>query len=89
MNNLDAVAILTVNEFDILNSFPEEERHVLVNITQEQLDEIAVLAQEKLFKFMHDSFWSDYSDSVREATMEVLNLDFDDDYNIVKESDSE
>lgn len=86
MSNLDAVAILTVNEFDILNSFPEEERQILdiTNLSQDQLDEIALLAQEKLFKFISDEFWSEYSDSVREAAMEVLGLDFDEEFNLVK-----
>lgn len=81
---LESVSILGVNDIDVLNSFPEEEHYLLKNLTQEQLDEIAVLAGEKLFKFMHDSFWAEYSDSVREAAMEVLDLDFDEEFNLTK-----
>lgn len=81
---LESVSILGVNDIDVLNSFPEEERYLLESLTQEQLEEIAIVAEGKLFKFMHDSFWADYSDSIREATIEVLDLDFDEDFNLVK-----
>jgi hypothetical protein len=83
---LEAVGILTVNEFDIQNSFGEEERETLniKKLTQEQLEEIAFLAQKKLFGFMNENFWTEFSDSVRDATMEVLELEYDDNFKLVK-----
>lgn len=79
------VALLTINDFDILNSFPEEERRLVRDITEEQFMEIAPLAWEKIKSQLGDTFWEVFSDSIREATMEVLDLDFDDNYNLVKE----
>lgn len=78
-------ALLTINDFDILNVFPEEERHLVRDITEEQFMDIAPLAWEKIKSQLGDTFWEVFSDSIREATMEVLDLDFDDDYNLVKE----
>ena len=79
------VGILSINSFDIRNSFPDEERSILNNLTQEQIMEIAPLAWEKMRSELGDVFWEVFSDSIREATMEVLNLEFDDYYNIVEE----
>lgn len=79
------VGILSINSFDIRNSFPDEERSILNNLTQEQIMEIAPLAWEKMRSEFGDVFWEVFSDSIREATMEVLDLEFDDDYNIVEE----
>ena len=79
------VGILSINSFDIRNSFPDEERNILNNLTQEQIMEIAPLAWEKMRSELGDVFWEVFSDSIREATMEVLNLEFDDYYNIVEE----
>lgn len=80
-----SVGILTINGFDVVNSFPDEEREMVRNITSEQLNAIAPLAWEKIKESLGDSFWEIFSDSIREATMEVLDLDFDDDYKLVKE----
>ena len=80
-----SVGILTINGFDVVNSFPDEERGMVRNITSEQLNAIAPLAWEKIKESLGDSFWEIFSDSIREATMEVLDLDFDDDYKLVKE----
>ena len=80
-----SVGILTINGFDVLNSFPEEERRLVRDITEEQFMEIAPLAWEKIKSQLGDTFWEIFSDSIREATMEVLDLDFDDNYNLVKE----
>ena len=80
-----SVGILTINGFDVVNSFPDEEREMVRNITSEQLNAIAPLAWEKIKDGLGDNFWEIFSDSIREATMEVLDLDFDGDYKLVKE----
>lgn len=74
--------LLTINDFDIINSFPEESRHLVRNITEEQFNDIAALAWDKMTDELGDHFWEIFSDSIQEATMEVLDLDFNDDYEI-------
>ena len=79
---LDAVALLSINDIDVSSTFPDESKHLVENLTQEQLDEIAVIAHEKLFRFSSDEFWADFRDAIQEATMEVIGLDFDEEYTI-------
>ena len=79
---LDAVALLSINDIDVSGAFPDESKHLVENLTQEQLDEIAVIAHKNLFRFISDEFWADFNDAVLEATMEVIDLDFDEEYTI-------
>ena len=79
---LDAVALLSINDVDVRGAFPDESKNLVENLTQEQLGEIAVIAYEKLFQYISDSFWADFHDAILEATMDVLDLDFDEEYKI-------
>jgi len=79
---LDAVALLSINDVDVSGAFPDESKNLVENLTQEQLGEIAVIAYEKLFQYISDSFWADFNDAILEATMDVLDLDFDEEYKI-------
>lgn len=79
---LDSVALLSINDVDVNGAFPDESKILVNNLTQEQLGEIAVIACEKLFRFVSDSFWADFNDAILEATMDVLDLDFDEEYKI-------
>ncbi len=86
MSTLDSVGMLAIDENDVINTFPQEEHNLkaLKNLTQEQLLEIASLACEKILEDLGDQFWQSFADCVKEAAMEVLDLEYDEDYDIVE-----
>ena len=86
MSTLDSVGMLAIDENDVINTFPQEEHNLkaLKNLTQEQLLEIAPLAWEKILEDLGDQFWQSFADCVKEAAMEVLDLEYDEDYDIVE-----
>ena len=68
-------ALLAMNDIDILNAFPEEERDKLDAIEDEQFLEIANLTWEKMQEFLGDHFWEALSESIRDATNEVMEFE--------------
>jgi hypothetical protein len=89
MNKLDPVGMLGINDEDVLATFPQEEQShsALQNITQEQLMDIAPLAWDKIVEGLGDTFWETFADCVKEAAMEVLDLSYNDDYELEDEND--
>ena len=80
------VGMLSLSGEDVINTFPPEEHGLkaLQNITHEQLLEIAPLAWEKILEDLGDRFWESFADCVKEAAMEVLDLEYDEGYDIVE-----
>ena len=83
MPKLDAVAVLTIDDEIVRNSFPPEYRHLIKNITQEQLGEIAGLVAKDMFEF-DNYFWDKFFESVSNVAMIVLDVDLEEKCSLCK-----
>ena len=80
---MKTVSILSISKDEVKQHFFEE--FPKMRLSDKQLIGIGELVEQDMFQYASSEFYEQLQDAIKDAAMQVLHLEFDESYNIVKE----